>query len=293
MYDGNGWTHCDLGHWHWGRHGAVGLLLVAPGRDGAAVVLLQLRSRWVSHGRTWSPPGGARDSHESAVSAALRETAEECAIDSAEVTVFGLKDDDHGGWSYQTVLASAPRPLSASPASAETREVAWTPIADVERLALHPGFAAQWPALRSALEPMTIVVDVANVMGSRPDGWWRDRAGAAGRLIGQLAGLAARGISGSPDSVLPTGLTWYYPRFVAVVEGAATAVTSGAGTPDRRLVVARASGSGDDEIVRQVALAAGPVLVVTADRQLRARCEQAGAQSAGPRWLTGLLAATE
>src|ERR1700745_1082215 len=42
-------------------------------------------------------------------------------------------------------------------------------------------------------QPVTIVVDVANVMGSRPDGWWRDRAGAAVRLHAEMARLAARG----------------------------------------------------------------------------------------------------
>ena len=40
---------------------------------------------------------------------------------------------------------------------------------------------------------MTIVIDVANVMGSRPDGWWRDRAGAAVRLYDEVVSLAASG----------------------------------------------------------------------------------------------------
>jgi 8-oxo-dGTP diphosphatase len=50
---------------------------------------------------------------------------------------------------------------------------------------------------------VTIVVDVANVMGSRPDGWWRDRAGAAVRLYGEVAELAARGHLVLPDSADP------------------------------------------------------------------------------------------
>ncbi len=41
-----------------------------------------------------------------------------------------------------------------------------------------------------------MIVDGANVMGSRADGWWRDRAGAMARLHGELAALAARGIRG-------------------------------------------------------------------------------------------------
>ncbi|MEA2294293.1 MAG: hypothetical protein QOE86_1932 [Solirubrobacteraceae bacterium] len=36
---------------------------------------------------------------------------------------------------------------------------------------------------------MPWLVDGMNVIGSRPDGWWRDRTGAMARLVGQLAGL--------------------------------------------------------------------------------------------------------
>ena len=46
---------------------------------------------------------------------------------------------------------------------------------------------------------VTIVVDVANVMGSRPDGWWRDRAGAAARLHAEIVRLAASGRAILPD----------------------------------------------------------------------------------------------
>src|SRR5262249_20606495 len=119
--DGNGWTRCGRGHRHWGRHGAAGLLLAAndeygrsaPTRAGGGpadtslVVLLQQRSWWGSYGGSWGPPGGARDSHESAVRAALREAIEECAIDPRPIRVHGVLIDDHGGWTYQTVLASA------------------------------------------------------------------------------------------------------------------------------------------------------------------------------------------
>ena len=64
--------------------------------------------------------------------------------------------------------------------------------------------------------PVTIVVDVANVMGSRPDGWWRDRAGAAVRLHAELVGLAASGRGIPPGETDP-------PDFVMVLEGAAKA----------------------------------------------------------------------
>jgi cell wall-associated NlpC family hydrolase len=51
---------------------------------------------------------------------------------------------------------------------------------------------------------VTIVVDGANVVGSRPDGWWRDRAGAAVRLHDNLAKLAERGHQGIPAGELAT-----------------------------------------------------------------------------------------
>jgi hypothetical protein len=52
---------------------------------------------------------------------------------------------------------------------------------------------------------LTLIVDGANVVGSRPDGWWRDRAGAAVRLYDELAGLAERGAAGIPATQLATG----------------------------------------------------------------------------------------
>jgi 8-oxo-dGTP diphosphatase len=108
----------------------------------------------------------------------------------------------------------------------------------------------------------TVVVDGANVMGSRPDGWWRDRAGAATRLHDSLARLT--------DPEL---------EFVLVLEGAARSAKIPADSPVR---VVRAEGSGDDTIA---ALAGPGTLVVTADRELRRRCEQRGAEVTGPGWL--------
>lgn len=299
VHDGNGWTRCGLGHRHWGRHGAAGLLVVAPDRAAGQTVLLQQRSWWGSHGGSWGPPGGARDSHESAVRAALREAIEECAIDTAAVRVHAVLADDHGGWAYQTVLASAAGPIPAAAVSEETSEVAWVPVEEVDGLLLHPGFAGQWPVLRAALNPVTVVVDIANVMGSRPDGWWRDRAGAARRLVGQITGLAVTGVGALPSVIPAPALERWFPRFVVVVEGAAAAgwdepAEGGAGPAglvDEQPVVVRARGSGDDEIVRQAAACAeyGPALVVTADRELRLRCTAAGAAVTGPRWLLDLL----
>jgi len=197
----------------------------------------------------------------------------------------------------------------------------------------------------------TIVVDVANVMGSRPDGWWRDRAGAAVRLHDQIAELAASGRAILPGDDQPSEEHPHpqergpgrpgepgqpgdpgdaepgepaepaepgepaergepgkpgkpgknAPAFVLVLEGAAraaiprlpSAVRSDPGStgPPRpgEVRVVEARGSGDDEIVAVVNELPGRRVVVTADRELRARCAAAGAEILGPGWLLSLL----
>ena len=121
-----------------------------------------------------------------------------------------------------------------------------------------------------------LVVDVANVMGSRPDGWWRDRAAAATRLMSELAPLAGAGVR-APDDV-PLVVS----RVLAVLEGHAR----DAQAPDGVEAV-RATADGDSVVTALAAdlVAAGElVLVVTADRGLRAALP-AEALVAGPRWL--------
>src|SRR5580692_6927977 len=226
------------------------------------------------------------------------------------VSVTGIFRDDHGGWSYQTVIASAPRPFPVRAVSSETSQVSWVAVEDVADLDLHPGFAEQWPVLRAALQPMEFIVDAANVMGSRPDGWWRDRAGAARRLRDQLAVLAADGVPALPEDMRAPPLERWFPEFVLVVEGAARSVAathaagsrhtgargtgsadtgSGeaeqAGQPGGRIRVVAARGSGDDTIAELARDLPGRRLVVTADRELRGRCTAAGASVAGPGWL--------
>ncbi|MFK4065564.1 NTP pyrophosphohydrolase [Streptomyces sp. NPDC029674] len=114
-----------------------------------------------------------------------------------------------------------------------------------------------------------VVVDAANVVGSVPDGWWKDRRGAAERLRDALVAYAQEGVAGRPGPV----------EIVLVVEGAARGVES---VPGVR--VESAPGSGDDHIVELAAEAAGrPCLVITADRELRHRVGELGAECAGPR----------
>ena len=48
--------------------------------------------------------GGARDSDEDPVVAALRETGEESTLDTGLVRVRGVMHEDHDGWAYDTVI---------------------------------------------------------------------------------------------------------------------------------------------------------------------------------------------
>jgi 8-oxo-dGTP diphosphatase len=141
----------------------------------------------------------------------------------------------------------------------------------------------------------TIVVDVANVMGARPDGWWRDRAGAAVRLHTEIAALAASGraiLSGDSGATGETGATGGAgpPEFVMVLEGAAN--QAGPRIKDAQgdhVRVVHAPGHGDDTIVAVVRDLPGRRVVVTADRELRDRCAAEGAEVRSPGWLLGLL----
>jgi len=116
-----------------------------------------------------------------------------------------------------------------------------------------------------------------NVIGSRPDGWWRDRDAAVRRLVDRLSRLAERTgeeitvvLDGRPLPDLPEGsngpVTVRYGR-----RGGANAA--------------------DDRIVEIVAADPEPstLEVVTADRDLRARIARLGAKASGPRALLASL----
>jgi hypothetical protein len=120
------------------------------------------------------------------------------------------------------------------------------------------------------------VVDAANVVGARPDGWWADRVGAAERLLGLLGAAVEQGLS--PDLTMR--------EVVVVLEGRARRAA-----PDGRagLTIVRAVRDGDGAVVEVVRSAAGDVLVVTSDRELRRRVEELGADVRGAGWLRTLL----
>lgn len=126
-----------------------------------------------------------------------------------------------------------------------------------------------WADVTGREDPLVLIVDAANVVGSVPDGWWRDRRGAAERLRDRLVTVAEEGLRDHPGPL----------EVVLVVEGAARDVDS---VPGVRVVPA--PGSGDDRIVELAReFADRSRLVVTADRELRQRVSELGAEVTGPR----------
>ena len=124
----------------------------------------------------------------------------------------------------------------------------------------------------------TVVVDGNNVMGSRPDGWWRNRAEAAGRLVAELAPVAQS--LGGAWTVVFDGPE---PPGFASPHECLTVVHAGHGRRD----------GADDLIVELVAALPDPstALVHTSDTGLRARVHALGAQVAGARALLDEIAA--
>lgn len=118
-----------------------------------------------------------------------------------------------------------------------------------------------------------LVVDGANVVGSRPDGWWRDRPGAARRLHERLL---------TADTP--------YDEIVLVLEGQAKAgVRVGR---DHHVRTVHARRDGDSAIIdatRDAVSGGATVVVVTADRALGAAVDVVGARTMSPSWLFDLL----
>jgi hypothetical protein len=131
-----------------------------------------------------------------------------------------------------------------------------------------------------------VVVDGANVVGSRPDGWWRDRPGAARKLAGRLAAALTLDPERLADRLGHPGAEL---RLHLVLEGAAAHVEDLPTHP--HLAVVHADADGDTTIAALAAelVASAPVLVVTADRALKARVREAGATTAGPGTLLDAL----
>ena len=114
-----------------------------------------------------------------------------------------------------------------------------------------------------------LVVDGNNVMGSRPDGWWRDRAGAARRLVEQIGAWATEDVLVYFDGTEPPGMP--APARVEV-----------------RFATRRGRDAADDDIAAYVA-EHPDARVVTSDAALARRVREAGADVVGARWLLDQL----
>ncbi len=187
MSSGDGWTICAAGHRHWGRFGAAGLLLADEQR-----VILQHRAPWTHEGDSWGVPGGARDQGESPLTAAVREAGEEAALSAEDVDPIGLYVDDHGGWSYTTVVARATRPLHPVAANAESVSVRWYPRSEVTSLRLHSGFAAAWQHLQLIPPPLYLVIYPAVAVDPRIAELVQDGIAAPRLPAGVLSGGLSR-----------------------------------------------------------------------------------------------------
>ncbi|WP_371327874.1 NUDIX domain-containing protein [Demequina sp. NBRC 110051] len=323
---GDAWVAAPDGTRYWGRFGAAGLLVHDPDRG----VLLQHRATWSHYGDTWGIPGGALHAGESAFDGACREAAEEGDVPRAAVEPIASVVLDRRVWRYTTVVARAIARFEAHALDAESHELRWVPVSEVAALPLHPGFCAAWALHRRLLTTnRLLVVDAANVVGARADGWWKDRAGATSRLLDDVDRLASLGLdAGAWRDVESSGGAGaepasaggdldvtLMPRVAVVVEGQARDVgVSVADTPSPRpapahgrVQVVRAQASGDDALVEVVSSATGgtatreergaaagdaaavDVVVVTSDRELQGRVRDEGARAVGAGWLLRMI----
>lgn len=157
--DGDGWSAGPNGSRRWGRYGAAGLFLLA---EDTSTVLMQHRAYWTASGGMWGIPGGARDSHESAVDAALREAVEETGVSMVPIQVIGSavtagpypadpeRAELSGNWTYTTVVAKAPTELAVE-ANSESLELRWIPLGELHTLDLLPALADALPVIHDIL----------------------------------------------------------------------------------------------------------------------------------------------
>lgn len=280
---GDAWVVAPSGERYWGRYGAAGLLAYDAARNS---VLLQHRVSWSHFGGTWALPGGARHEGESAMDAALREALEEAGVPGSAIRPRATSVLDLDIWSYTTVIGDVIVPFEPVISDPESHALEWVRVDVVVDHPLHPSFEDAWSRLRPTLHLRpVVVVDAANVVGSVPDGWWKDRAGATDRLLDRLEALAVAGLEASAIA-LPVDR--WFPRFVVVLEGAARGVADRSGP----IEIVRADASGDDAIVATVTDldANGAALtVVTSDAGLTRRAERLGATVRGARWVLDLL----
>ena len=138
---GDGFVTVADGGVRWGRYGAAGVLVRHVAPDGVAWLFLARRSAFCHRGGTWGIPGGALDLGEDPLEGALREFGEEIGLVPGGFDVAEVHEDDHGGWSYWTILVDVdePFPLPAT-LNWETDEVRWVATHELGQLALFDAF---------------------------------------------------------------------------------------------------------------------------------------------------------
>lgn len=139
---GDGFVVLADGSRRWGRFGAAGVLTRHAGADGCWYLLAR-RSLHCHQGGTWAVPGGALDLGETPLEGALREFTEEIGPFAPSYEVAEIHEDDHGGWSYWTVVVDVAQRFSVPPVlSWETDEARWVPEAELGPLPLFGAFRA-------------------------------------------------------------------------------------------------------------------------------------------------------
>lgn len=144
VLSGDGFIRVADGSQRWGRYGAAGLLVRhVDATTGLTSYFVALRSQMTHMGGSWAIPGGALTHTESPIEAAVREFQEEIGLALAADQVAHIHEDDHGGWSYWTVVVDVEEqfPLPTT-TNWETAEVRWVSATELGTLPLLPPFRA-------------------------------------------------------------------------------------------------------------------------------------------------------
>lgn len=140
---GDGFVTVADGSIRWGRFGAAGVLARWVDEDGTAWYFVARRSERTHRGGTWAVPGGAIDEGESPLEAALREFEEEIGSFVGVHEVAVVHEDDHGGWSYWTIVVDVAERFSNPPSFGwETAEARWVREVELAELELFDAFRA-------------------------------------------------------------------------------------------------------------------------------------------------------
>lgn len=138
---GDGFIRVADGTHRWGRFGAAGILARHQGDSGEVHYFVARRSEFTHRGGSWAVPGGALNEGEGPLEGALREFAEEVGLTITDHVVATVYEDDHGGWSYWTVVLDVNERFDAAGTLGwETAEVRWVAADELAELELFDAF---------------------------------------------------------------------------------------------------------------------------------------------------------